>query len=129
MLNRARNQSSFLQGWVNIISLSGVHHPPPVASSRTPAQRAPWWDGPWRLLSPIWLSFVGSVQALLSSHCSGWCWSEPLAEPEAAWAKGSMVPSACKTPLAQSKQKYLISTQAEDLSSSSCAGKLYIPLK
>lgn len=108
MLNRARNQSSFLQGWGNIISLSGgIHHPPPVVSSRIPAQRAPWWDGLWRLLSPTWLSFVGSVQAVLSSHCSGRCWREPLAEPGAAWAVGSVVPSACKTNFFPKQEKIL----------------------
>lgn len=52
----------------------------------------------------------------------------PVLEPS-AWAVGSVVPSACRTPLSQGKQKYLISTQAEDLNSSCCAGKLYIPLK
>lgn len=109
MLNRARNQSSFLQGWGNIISLSeGVHHPPPVASSRILVARSRGPHGgtaTWSPLSPIWLSFVGSVEDFLSSHSSGWWWSEPLAEPEAAWAVGSMVPSACKTLLSQSKKK------------------------
>lgn len=87
----------------NIISLSeGVHHPPPVVSSRIPAQRAPWWDGPEAALSQL---AEGMGQPRLCWFPLQWsCWSEPLAESElhgpwGAWfLQPAMIPKQAKIP-------------------------------
>lgn len=121
MLNRARNQSSFLQGRGSIISLSaGFHHPPPAVSSRTPAQRARGGMGlggsslqaGWVLWGQSRLCCVPTAGA--SAGGSPW-------QSQSCGQQGSF--SLLDT---QSKQKYLISPQAEDLNSSCCAGKFSI---
>lgn len=128
MLRKARNQSSFLQWWGSIVSLPEVvHRPPPADSCRTPAQRALRWNGLWQLFSHVWPNLVGSVWALLGSHCkvdgagaSSWQ-GQGLHGPRGTWF---LQPT--RYPYSQSRQKYLIFTQAEDLNTSCFAGKLYV---